>query len=41
MQPVVVPIDFEWDLNKEAINIGKHGVSFSEATKLLLMKAVL
>jgi uncharacterized DUF497 family protein len=24
-------MDFEWDLQKEKLNIAKHGVSFSEA----------
>ncbi len=26
-------MDFEWDLNKEAKNIRKHGVTFLEATE--------
>jgi len=24
-------LDFEWDLNKAAANVGKHGVTFDEA----------
>jgi len=27
-------IDFEWDTNKAAANLGKHGVSFSEASSV-------
>jgi uncharacterized DUF497 family protein len=27
-------IDFEWDTNKAAANLGKHGVSFDEASSV-------
>ena len=30
--PTVVEGDFEWDSDKAASNLAKHGVSFSEAT---------
>ena len=30
--PTVVDGDFEWDSDKAASNLAKHGVSFSEAT---------
>jgi uncharacterized protein len=29
-------IEFEWDINKELINIDKHGISFVAAANLLL-----
>lgn len=28
--------DFEWDIDKAAVNAGKHGVSFEEATTVFL-----
>jgi uncharacterized DUF497 family protein len=27
-----MPVSFQWDENKAKINLGKHGVSFEEAT---------
>jgi uncharacterized DUF497 family protein len=30
--PTVIEGDFEWDSEKAAANLAKHGVSFSEAT---------
>lgn len=31
MESIIIPMDFEWDSNKELLNIAKHGVSFIEA----------
>ncbi|MEK6747326.1 MAG: BrnT family toxin [Pseudomonadota bacterium] len=31
MDHIVIPMDFEWDYNKEILNISKHNVSFSQA----------
>lgn len=31
-------MQFEWDTNKEKLNLEKHGVSFSVAVNLLLQK---
>jgi len=31
-------MEFEWDINKEAINLKKHGISFVTAARVLLEK---
>lgn len=31
-------MEFEWDLNKEAKNVEKHGISFVSAAKVMLEK---
>lgn len=31
-------MDFEWDINKEATNLKKHGISFVMAARILLEK---
>jgi uncharacterized DUF497 family protein len=31
MDHLVIPMNFEWDYNKEILNISKHNVSFSQA----------
>lgn len=31
-------MEFEWDINKEAINLKKHGISFVVAARMLLEK---
>ena len=31
-----MPIDFEWDLEKSALNVERHGLSFEVATNVFL-----